>query len=158
MWTAPSSKKTYLLDVSIIIYMSIIQGFRPGTKQWRKLNMKQYQWQTWALKTLKKQSKFKKHWEKFNFSILTAHLQFIFGRPFPISDHILKKWRKTPLWNSKLFFLSENCPQKLKTYGSLDFFFSAVLTAQNSPELQFFIDSCIQWSVVLYLGLGHIFF
>ena len=32
-------------------------------------------------------------------------------------------------------------------------FFSAALTAQNSPELHFhFIDSCMQWSVVLYLG------
>ena len=34
------------------------------------------------------------------------------------------------------------------------FFFSAAPTVQNSPELNIrFIDSCIQWSVVLYLGL-----
>ena len=34
------------------------------------------------------------------------------------------------------------------------FFFTAASTAQNSPELNIcFIDSFIQWSVVLYLGL-----
>ena len=33
-------------------------------------------------------------------------------------------------------------------------FFSAALTAQNSPELNIrFINSCIQSSVVLYLGI-----
>ena len=36
-------------------------------------------------------------------------------------------------------------------------FFSAAPTAQNSPELNIrFIDSCIQWSVVLYLGMHSI--
>ena len=54
------------------------------------------------------------------------------------------------------------CPQKVEkntpksciliAVGS--FFFSAAPTAQKSPELQIrFMDSCMQWSVVLYLGL-----
>jgi hypothetical protein len=32
----------------------------------------------------------------------------------------------------------KNHPKKLHTHGSWDDFFSAALTAQNSPELQFF--------------------
>ena len=39
--------------------------------------------------------------------------------------------------------------------SSILFFLSSAPTAQNSPELNIrFIDSCIQWSVVLYLGLS----
>ena len=53
------------------------------------------------------------------------------------------QWKKI-----KSFFDQENIknwPQKLHTYGSLDFFFSAAPTAQNSPELNIrFIDSWIQ--------------
>ena len=72
-----------------IIINSIISGSKPGAKQWRKLNMKHYQWQTRALKTLKKQSKFKKCWK--NVLCFNSHLLFIFGRPIPISDHIPNK-------------------------------------------------------------------
>ena len=37
-------------------------------------------------------------------------------------------------------------------------FFASALTPQKSPELIIhFINSCIQWSVVLYLGLKHCF-
>ena len=37
------------------------------------------------------------------------------------------------------------------------FFFSAAQTAKNNPELNIqFIDSCIQWSVVPYLGCYQI--
>ena len=42
----------------------------------------------------------------------------------------------------------KNHPQKLHMYGSLEFFLSASLTAQNSPELHFcFINSFIQTSL-----------
>ena len=43
------------------------------------------------------------------------------------------------IWN---YFLTlktlKNHSKNLHTYGSWEFFFSAALTAQNSPELQFF--------------------
>ena len=43
----------------------------------------------------------------------------------------------------------KNHPKKLHTYGSWDFFFSAALTAQNSPELHFrFIFFFIQPSLL----------
>ena len=52
-----------------------------------------------------------------------------------------EKWKKS----------GKNHPKKLYTYGSWEGFFSAALSAQNSPELHFrFIDSSIQLSVVLY--------
>ena len=57
----------------------------------------------------------------------------------------------------KSFFGHENIKKLTKgisTYGSLDFFsLSAASNAQNRPELNIcFINSCIQLSVVLYLG------
>jgi hypothetical protein len=43
----------------------------------------------------------------------------------------------------------KNHPQKLHTYGSWEFFFSAALTAQNSPEIHFhFINYFIQPSLL----------
>ena len=57
----------------------------------------------------------------------------------------------------KSFFDHENIKKLTSKFAYLwqfGFFFSAVPTAQNSPELNIcFIDSCIQWSQVLYLGI-----
>ena len=54
----------------------------------------------------------------------------------------------------KSFFGHEKLASKiLPTYGSLDFFFSVASTAPNSLELNIrFINSCIQCSLVLYVG------
>ena len=62
--------------------------------------------------------------------------------------------------NFKLFFDLENIkkkhPKKLDTYDSWEFFFSAALTAQNSPELHFcFINSFIRPSRVESLPSMH---
>ena len=46
--------------------------------------------------------------------------------------------QKKTFFNLNFLFAHENiknCPQKQHTYGSLDFFFSADPTAQNSPEI-----------------------
>ena len=71
-WVDGSKKDKKHSDVILewSLINSIISGSKPGTKQWRILNMKQYQWQTWALRTLKKQSKFKKHWKNYKVLIL----------------------------------------------------------------------------------------
>ena len=55
-----------------------------------------------------------------------------------------------------MIFLSwkhKKLASKVAYLWQFGFFFSAALTAQNSPKLIIrLIDSCIQWSVVLYLG------
>ena len=56
-----------------------------------------------------------------------------------------------------IFWPWKNWPQKYSLLMAVwRFFFSAAPTAQYSSELNIrFIDSCIQWSVVLYLGLEY---
>ena len=54
----------------------------------------------------------------------------------------------------KMFFVHENI-EKLNLKSSIQtaVFFSVASTAQNSPEFNIhFTDSCIQWSVVLYIS------
>jgi hypothetical protein len=74
-------------------------------------------------------------------------------------------FKKTHLYNMQLFsadatifcfcpWKHKKLPLKVAYLWQFAFFFSAAPTAQNSPELNIrFIDSCIQWSVVLYLGI-----
>ena len=63
-------------------------------------------------------------------------------------QYFLKNLKK----NFWLWKLKKNWPQKLHTYGSLDFFFSAAPTAQNVPRLKIHIgnvsqDTIVCWSV-----------